>query len=100
MGAYVINSRLSAPTDVDADGRELCRHSTKVKDNQSWLITTAGLITQDAYDLGRDLKAYAEELIEATSEQGLARDYALAFLSDVDWREIAKHLIVTLKEDA
>lgn len=57
-------------------------------------------LTQDAYDLGRDLKAYAEELIEATSEQGLARDYALAFLSDVNWREIAKHLIATLEENA
>jgi hypothetical protein len=50
-------------------------------------------LTQDAYDLGRDLKVYAEELIDATSNEGLARDYALAFLSDVNWYEIAKHMI-------
>ena len=36
---------------------------------------------------------YAEELIDATSNEGLARDYALAFLSDVNWREIAEYLI-------
>jgi len=50
-------------------------------------------LTQDAYNLGRDLKDYAEELIDATSNEGLARDYALAFLSDVNWREIAEYLI-------
>lgn len=43
------------------------------------------------YDLGQSMKAYAEELIEQTSEEGLARDYALAFLSDVNWYEIAQH---------
>ena len=43
---------------------------------------------------------YAEELIEATSNEGLARDYALAFLSDVNWYEIAKHLIATIELEA
>jgi hypothetical protein len=38
----------------------------------------------------RDFKDLAEEHIESQSE-GLARDYALAFLSDVNWYEIAKH---------
>ena len=50
-------------------------------------------LTQDAYHLGSDLKSYAEELIDITSDEGLARDYALAFLSDVNWGEIAQHLI-------
>ena len=50
-------------------------------------------LTQDAYHLGRDLKSYAEELINITSDENLARDYALAFLSDVDWGAIAQHLI-------
>lgn len=35
----------------------------------------------------------AKYYIECSSEAGLARDYALAFLSDVNWREIAQHLI-------
>jgi hypothetical protein len=45
-------------------------------------------------------KDYAEQLIEESSQEGLARDYALAFLSAVNWREIAKHLIATLEETA
>ena len=39
------------------------------------------------------LKDYAEELIEVTSDEGLARDYAMAFLSDVDWWSIADHML-------
>jgi hypothetical protein len=46
-----------------------------------------------AYDFAKSLKDYAEQIIEDTSTEGLARDYALAFLSDVDWREIADGLI-------
>ena len=45
------------------------------------------------HELAPTLRAYAEELIELSSDAGLARDYALAFLSDVDWREIAAHMI-------
>jgi hypothetical protein len=32
-----------------------------------------------------------EEYIEGSSVEGLARDYALAFISDVNWHEIAAH---------
>lgn len=45
------------------------------------------------YELGNDLKEYAHEIIESTSTEGLSRDYALAFLEDVDWRQIAQHMI-------
>ena len=51
-------------------------------------------LSQEPYDLGHDLKAHAEELIDMSSQEGLARDYALAFLNDVNWHEIAKHMIV------
>jgi len=47
----------------------------------------------DAYNLGQELKEYAEEIIEEYSKPGFARDYALAFLSDVNWSEIAGHYI-------
>ena len=47
---------------------------------------------QEAYDLGYDLKNYAEELIIDTTQEGIGRDYALAFLNDVNWFEIAQHL--------
>jgi hypothetical protein len=54
----------------------------------------------DAFDLGDFLKGYAEELIEQTSGEGLARDYALAFLSDVNWREIAEHMVADIRSEA
>jgi hypothetical protein len=48
----------------------------------------------DAYDLGQTLRDYAEELIcQTAGRSGLAHDYALAFLSDVNWTEIATHMI-------
>jgi hypothetical protein len=59
-----------------------------------------GAIDSDAYDLGDFLKGHVEELIEQTSGEGLARDYALAFLSDVNWREIAEHMLDEIKADA
>lgn len=37
------------------------------------------------------LKEFADDCIYSTSEEGLARDYARAFLSDVNWFEIASH---------
>ena len=50
-------------------------------------------LLQEPYDLGHDLKRYVEDYIDETTEPGLARDYALAFLSDVDWWQITEHLI-------
>lgn len=41
---------------------------------------------------------YAENLIDETSQEGLARDYARAFLSDVNWWEIANHLMADEEE--
>jgi len=48
---------------------------------------------EDKYDLAEFLKDHCEELICMTAPEGLARDYALAFLSAVNWQEIAQHLI-------
>lgn len=48
---------------------------------------------QDAYGAGQALKEYVEETIEMSTTEGIARDYAYAFLSDVNWHEIAQHLI-------
>jgi len=56
-------------------------------------------LDQSAYHLGKDLKTYAEELIcDYKSETTLAQDYALAFLSDVNWTEIAEHVIENYAE--
>jgi len=54
----------------------------------------------EPYDVGQDLKNRAEEHIEMTSSEGIARDYAYAFLSDVNWREIAEHMIEDAIEEA
>lgn len=38
------------------------------------------------------VREYAEQIIEDTSTPALARSCALAFLSDVNWQEIADNL--------
>lgn len=53
----------------------------------------------EAYQIGNELREQAEELICMDAPEGLARDYALAFLSDVNWTEIATHMIDNAKEE-
>ena len=54
-------------------------------------------LEQEPYDLSKDLQNYAEELIEMSVSDphapSLAKDYAFAFLNEVNWHEIAKHVI-------
>jgi hypothetical protein len=48
----------------------------------------------DPYDLSKQLESYVEETLEEmTAQSTLVLDYALAFVSDVNWYEIAEHLI-------
>ena len=49
----------------------------------------------DVYDLSQLLRNYVEEGLEAmvNENRNLALDYALAFTSEVNWYEIAQHLI-------
>jgi hypothetical protein len=49
----------------------------------------------DVYELSLALKDYAEEVITNGEivNSNLAVDYALAFLNDVNWYEIAEHLV-------
>ena len=49
--------------------------------------------------LADSLKEYAHEIIEQTSSEGLARDYARAFLSDVNWFEIAEHMFLDYADE-
>jgi hypothetical protein len=51
----------------------------------------------DAYDLGQTLREMAMELMTENAS-GLALDYAEAFLSDVNWFEIAEHMIEDYRE--
>lgn len=52
-----------------------------------------GWARMDRWELAPVLKDYAEEVIEQTAPEGLARDYAMAFIDDVNYREIADRLI-------
>lgn len=51
----------------------------------------------DAYDLGQSLREMALETV-AEQASGLALDYAEAFLADVNWYEIAEHMIEDYRE--
>ena len=44
-------------------------------------------------DFALTLKEWAMDCIEDSSGFGWARDYAFAFLNDVNWREIAEHML-------
>jgi hypothetical protein len=70
-----------------------------------------GLETSEMFDLGLPveqlrhvLQDYAEEVVDMSINDpeapSIARDYALAFLSDVNWYEIAKHMIDDAKAEA
>ena len=55
----------------------------------------------DAYSLSKCLEDYAEQvLFECATVEGLAADYARAFLSDVNWYEIAEHMLDDIKSEA
>lgn len=58
-------------------------------------------LDQDAYYLAQQLKDYAVDLVESTCQvNGLALDYAMAFLDNVNWSEIAEHMIEEKMENA
>lgn len=55
----------------------------------------------DPYDLGQILREHCNEMLECEGSEGFALQYARAFLDNVNWREIAKHMIEAydLKEE-
>lgn len=53
----------------------------------------------DQYDLKSAIQEYATETVEMGVPDGLALDYARAFLSDVNWWEIANSIIETMADD-
>jgi len=57
-----------------------------------------GIHRMDGYDAGQCLKSYAEEILEEQGK-GIVLDYAMAFISEVDWYSIAKHLLEEYQEE-
>lgn len=45
----------------------------------------------EPYQFGNELREMAEELVCGPVSEGLAHGYALAFLAEVNWTEIAEH---------
>ena len=55
----------------------------------------------DTYKLSKALEEYATDAVTDFGQRdGLAVDYALAFLADVNWYEIAQHMIDEIEADA
>jgi hypothetical protein len=57
----------------------------------TWRVNLEMFDGSDQYWSVASAKEYVEEVIYSTTSEGVARDYALAFLSDVNWYEIAEH---------
>ena len=54
----------------------------------------------DAYSLSKQLEEHAEEVVSGYGQvEGLAMDYARAFLSDVNWYEIAEYLLDAIRDE-
>ena len=54
----------------------------------------------DVYSLSKQVEEYAEEVVSGYGQiEGLAMDYARAFLSGVNWYEIAKHILDDIKSE-
>lgn len=52
----------------------------------------------DGYEASQYLKSYVEEILEEQGK-GIVLDYALDFISEVDWYSIAKHLLEEYQEE-
>ena len=52
----------------------------------------------DTYEVSRYCQEYVEGVVIGDAE-GLVADYAMAFISDVNWYEIAEHLIKEYEHD-
>lgn len=55
-------------------------------------------LSMSLYDLGEYFKDYVQEVVGFEQQDGFAYNYAMAFLDDVNWREIAEHAKTYTKE--
>jgi hypothetical protein len=56
-------------------------------------------LVNDLIDLANALQDYAIEIVLDPIPDGLAKDYANAFLNEVNWYQIAEHLIEEHKQE-
>lgn len=58
-----------------------------------------GVRRPELHDLKEALKEWAVELIHESCDAGIAQDYAMAFLWEVNWYEIAEHMLEDYAEE-
>ena len=49
--------------------------------------------SRDTFTLSEQLKDFVEDCVFDAYDEGLVKDYANAFINDVNWYEIAEHII-------
>ena len=68
-------------------------------DNQEfWNEEIQDAEIKNAYDLSHSLKEWLEMYIDEQSEDGIVKDYALAFIDSVNYFEIAEHIYEEYRE--
>jgi hypothetical protein len=66
----------------------------------TWRVNLEMFDGSESYWTAESAREFVEYLIEESTPEGVARDYALAFLSDVNWHEIAEHYQDEEEEEA
>ena len=57
----------------------------------TWRVNLELFDGSDQFWSADSAREFVEEIIYESTPEGVARDYALAFISDVNWHEIAEH---------
>lgn len=65
----------------------------------TWRVNLEMFDGSDLYWTADSARDFVEEIIIDSTPEGVARDYALAFISDVNWHEIAEHYEEFFEED-
>lgn len=65
----------------------------------TWRVNLEMFDGTEDYWSAESAREFVEEVICSTTEEGVARDYALAFLSDVNWHEISEHTLDNLESE-
>lgn len=65
----------------------------------TWRVNLEMFDGSDLYWTAESARDFVEEIIIDSTPEGVARDYALAFISAVNWHEIAEHYEEFLEEE-
>ena len=61
----------------------------------TWRVNLEMFDGSESFWSADSAREFVEEIICDCTPEGVARDYALAFLADVNWHEIAEHYTET-----